>query len=73
MVLCLACFDDLHFDWLMGSLKMKTKKSLTVKKSPAKKKTEGSKMTSIMNLGILVFQLVQIGGLLYLIRWVLIR
>ena len=73
MVLCIACFDDLHFDWLMGSLKMKTKKSLTVKKSPAKKKTEGSKMTSIINLGILVFQLIQIGGLLYLISWVLIR
>ena len=73
MVLCLACFDDLHFDWLMGLLKMKSRKSLTVKKSPAKKKTEGSKMTSMMNLGILVFQLVQIGGLLYLIRWVLIR
>ena len=73
MVLCLACFDDLHFDWLMDSLKIKTKKSLTVKKSPAKKKTEGSKMATVMNLGILVFQLVQIGGLLYLIRWVLIR
>ena len=73
MVLCLACFDDLHFDWLMGSLKMKTKKSLTVKKSPVKKTTEGSKMTSIMNLGSFVLQLVQIGGLLYLIRWVLIR
>ena len=30
-------------------------------------------MATVMNLGILVFQLVQIGGLMYLIRWVLIR
>ena len=75
MVLCLACFDDLHYNWLMSPLKMKTKKSLTVKKSPAKKTSdiEGSKMKAIKNLGSNVLQLVQVGGLLYLIRWGFIR
>ena len=75
MVLCLACFDDLHYDWLMSSLKMQTKKSLTVKKSTTKKtnEIEGSKMTTMMNLSSTILQLVQVGGLLYLIRWVLIR
>ena len=75
MVLCLACFDDLHYDWLMSSLKMQTKKSLTVKKSPTKKTNliEGSKITTMMNLGNTILQLVQVGGLLYLIRWGFIR
>ena len=75
MVLCLACFDDLHYDWLMSPLKMKTKKSLTVKKSPAKKtnEIEGSKMTTMMNLGSTILQLVQVVGLLYLIRSGFIR
>ena len=54
---------------------MQTKKSLTVKKSPTKKtnEIEGSKMKTMMNVGSTVLQLVQVGGLLYLIRWVLIR
>ena len=73
MVLCLACFDDLHYNWLMSPLKMKTKKFLTVKKSPAKKTSEESKMKTVRNLGSTVLQLVQVGGLLYLIRWGFIR
>ena len=54
---------------------MQTKKSLTVKKSPTKKtnEIEGSKMKTMMNVGSTCLQLVQVGGLLYLIRWVLIR
>ena len=48
---------------------MKTKRSLTVKKSPAKKtnEIERSKMKTMRNLGSTVLQLVQVGGLLYLI------
>ena len=74
MVLCLACFDDLHYDWLLSTFRMKTRRSSTVKKSPTKKtdKADGSKMTMVMNLGTFIVQTVQVGGLLYLIRWVFI-
>ena len=75
MVLCLACFDDLHYDWLMSSFRMKTRKSVAAKKSPTKKidKAEGSKMSTVMNSASFVVQLVQVGGLVYLIRRVFIQ
>ena len=75
MVLCLACFDDLHYDWLMSPFRMKTRKSVAVKKSPTKKtdKVEGSKMATVMNLASFVVELVQVSGLVYLIRRVFIQ
>ena len=74
MVLCLACFDDLHYDWLMSPFRMKTRKSVAVKKSTKKNdKVEDSKMATVMNLARFVVQLVQVGGLVYLIRRVFIQ
>ena len=54
---------------------MKTRKSVAVKKSPTKKidKVEDSKMATVMNLASFVVQLVQVGGLVYLIRRVFIQ
>ena len=75
MVLCLACFDDLHYDWLMSPFRMKTRKSVAVKKSPTKKidKVNDSKMATVMNFTNFAVQLVQVGGLVYLIRRVFLQ
>ena len=53
---------------------MKTRKSVAVKKSTKKNdKVEDSKMATVMNLARFVVQLVQVGGLVYLIRRVFIQ